>query len=181
MKKHLLSFLFAVILTSPLYAQLAGAKLIGKDASRSKLGFGVFAYYDIPLNEYGNRSLRLELLDFAYFPAKDPDLDPTKAYVSIKAGYKYIFGEAKTGFYIEPQAGYCRVVIVEADAAEATHGDGIAGALEAGYSLEVGEGGNVLNFGLKYEYDRGNKLHTLSSISARFAFSFSLFKRKDNY
>jgi len=159
-------------------AQLAVVKMVGKNADKTKLGFGAFSYYDIPLNEDGNRSFRIELLDLAFFSRKT-DEDPSWAYLSIKLGYKYIFSETKTGFYIEPQAGYCRVVSVEKDAPEAEHGDGIAVALEAGYSLEVGERGNAFNFGLKYETDRAGSAYTISSVGFRVSYSFNLFRRRE--
>jgi hypothetical protein len=177
MKKLSLLLLFS-ILSSCIYAQLAIAKMVGKNADKAKLGFGAFSYIDIPTNEEGTQSFRIELLDFAYFPRKI-DEDPSRAYLSIKLGYKYIFSETKTGFYVEPQAGYCRVVVVEQDAPEAAHGDGIAAALEAGYSLEVGERGNTFNFGLKYETDRAGSEYTINSIGFRVSYSFNLLRRRE--
>src|SRR5688572_4945363 len=123
MKKLSILLLFTALSTC-LHAQLAVAKMVGKNADKAKLGFGAFSYIDIPTNEEGTQSFRIELLDFAYFPRKI-DEDPSRAYLSIKLGYKYIFSETKTGFYVEPQVGYCRVVVVEQDAPEAEHGDGI--------------------------------------------------------
>lgn len=179
MKKSLFLFFSACIISSAVHAQLAIAKVVGKNAGQSKIGFGAFTYFDFPVNEEGTSSLRLELLDFAYFP-RSADTALTKAYVSIKVGYKHIFSETRTGFYVEPQLGYCRVVSIEKEAPEATHGDGIAAAFEAGYSLEVGERGNTFNFGLKYETDRAGPEHTISSVGFRVSYSFNFFRR-NNY
>jgi hypothetical protein len=176
---RLLLIIGLLISGTTLQAQLQMAKVVGKNADKYKLGYGAFAYYDFPLNEEGNQSARLELLDLAYFPAKDKDVDATKAYVSIKLGYKHIFSETRTGFYLEPQAGYCRVVVIEPDAPEASYGDGFAAALEGGYSLEVGQAGHLLNFGLKYETDRAGAAHTLSSVALRLSYSFNLFRRRE--
>lgn len=178
MKKCFLLFLVACMASSFAHAQLTLAKVVGKNASQSKIGFGAFTYFDFPLNEEGTNSFRLELLDFAYFP-RSADTALTKAYISIKAGYKHIFSETRTGFYVEPQAGYCRVVSIEKEAPEATHGDGVALAFEAGYSLEVGERGNTFNFGLKYETDRADSEHTISSIGFRVSYSFNFFRRNN--
>jgi hypothetical protein len=172
MKKLVILFFLFLVLSSSLKAQLSITKMIGKNADKYKLGYCVFAFYDFPLTEEGNRSLRLELMDLAFFPGKEyndtvqmsfgPALRTlSKAYLSIKLGYKYIFSEDQTGFYIEPSAGWARVI--EADEGEANYGDGIALALETGYSLEVGQRGHVLNLGLKYENDRGGASHTISS------------------
>src|SRR4030095_15730485 len=123
---------------------LSLTKMVGKNANKYKLGYDLFAFYDFPLNSEGNfKSIRLELMDLAYFPGKDGNGFTTgsaRAYISIKIGYKNIFSETKTGFYIEPSLGYCRVVEANEDE-DATYGDGIAGAFEAGYNLEVGERG----------------------------------------
>ncbi len=173
-------FILLLIVSYAGSAQLMVTKLVGKDSEKNSLGFGVFAYYDFPIGEMGNQSIRIELMDLAFFPAKNSDVDPAKAYISIKLGYKYIFSEeGKTGFYIEPQAGYCRVVATPPELPDATYGDGIALAMEAGYSLEVGARGNAINFGLKFENDRAGKEHTISSIGFRVSYSFNLFKRRD--
>jgi len=178
MKKVFLFFLLTAMLSSSLHAQLALVKMVGKNADKSKIGFGAFGFYDFPLNDIGNNSIRLEILDAAYFPPKNTDTDASKVYISIKLGYKHIFSETKTGFYLEPQAGYCRVIFVEENEPEATFGDGIALALEGGYSLEVGQNSNTFNFGLKYETDRAGSIHTISAIGLRISYSFNLFRRR---
>ncbi len=122
----------------------------------------------------------IELMDFIFFPQKDNDIHSVIGYISIKLGYKHIFSqETKTGFYIEPSLGYCRVV--NSEGSEGTYKDGVAIAGEAGYTLEVGQRGNNLNFGLKYETDRAGTNHTVNSVGLRLSYSFHLFrKRGDN-
>ena len=159
------------------HAQLATAKVVGEEANKSKLGYGVFAFYDFPITDNENKSIRIELLDLFYFPPKT-DTNTTKGYISIKAGYKYIFSESKTGFYIEPQAGYCRSVYAPPEEPEAIYGDGIALAIEGGYNLEVGERGNAIAFGLKYETDRGASAIIINAVSLRVSYSFGLFKKR---
>lgn len=162
------------------HAQLSVAKIVGKGANQSKMGFGLFAFYDFPISEYGNSSIRLELMDLVYFPAQNKDVDPSKGYISVKLGYRYIFSDTKTGFYIEPQAGYCRVASVYSYEPEATYGDGVALAFESGYSLEVGQRGQTLNFGLKYETDRAGALHTINSLGFRVSYTFNWLRRRDD-
>jgi hypothetical protein len=181
MKKTFLSFAFICLLSFASHAQFMVSKMIGKDVSEYGLGYGVFTYFDFPLaNE--NQSFRIELMDFAFFPKKGENVFTTtagsKAYISAKLGYKYVFSETQTGFYIIPSAGYCRVVTIE-QGEDPTHGDGIAGALEGGYSLEVGQKGHAINLGLKYEYDRGGATHLIQSVGLRVSYSFGLFRRKD--
>lgn len=158
-------------------AQLALVKRVGKGSGDAKTGYGVFAFYEIPLQQSENKSLRLELLDLAYFPKKAEAGAMSSGYVSIKLGYKHIFSETKTGFYVEPQAGYCRVVVIDPLLDDAGYGDGFAAAMEAGYSLEVGENGNTINLGVKYETDRAGKVHTLNSVGLRVSYSFGMFRR----
>jgi hypothetical protein len=63
---------------------------------------------------------------------------------------------------------------------EATYGDGIAVAMEGGYSLGVGERGHSINLGLKYETDRGGKGYELNSVGFRVSYAFNLFHPKGN-
>lgn len=157
------------------------AKLVGKDASKYGLGYGLFTYVDIPLAT-PNQSFRVELMELAMFMTKGENFFTSradgKAYISIKLGYKYVFSETQGGFYLLPSAGYCRAVIVR-EGQDATYGDGIAGALEGGYTLEVGQNANTLNFGVKYEYDRGNATHIIQSVGLRISFGFGIFRKKE--
>ena len=136
MKKFVLSFSFISLFAIASQAQIMVSKLVGKDASKYGLGYGVFTYLDFPLaNQHS--SVRLELLDLAIYPTKGDNLfTSTKdmlGYISIKLGYKYVFSETQAGFYLLPSAGYCRVIFV-GEGKNATYGDGIAGALEGGYA-----------------------------------------------
>jgi hypothetical protein len=177
MKNRLWLLAVLTILSSSAYSQIAVAKIVGKNASKYKLGYGLFTYYDVPLTEEGNSSFRVELLDGAYFAAKE-EANGDRGYVSIKLGYKKIFSETRTGFYIEPQAGYCRAVLTNGGISK-NYGDGIALAGELGYSLEVGERGHSLNVGVKYETDRAGADYTISSVGLRLSYRFNMFGRKD--
>jgi hypothetical protein len=158
-------------------------KLVGKNFTQSKLGFGLFGYYEFPFKNTQNNSIRIELFDFGYFPTKSDTLSIPIGYISIKIGYKHIFSETKTGFYFEPQAGYCRVVSNDPNnlTTQSSYGDGFALALEFGYSLEVGERGHVINIGLKYENDIAGSPNSMSSLGFRVSYAFNLFGRRDTY
>jgi hypothetical protein len=166
--------------------QLALTKILGKNAKDHKaVGFGVFGNYTIPLGGTSNKNLMIELMDLVYFPGKIQEAYPydqiSRLYLSIKAGYRYIFCEedSKTGFFIEPQLGYARVVVVKDSEPEAKFGDGIAAALEGGYSLEVGQKGNSLTFSLKYEADMAGKDYTIHSLGLRFGFNFWMYRGRN--
>lgn len=176
MKKFFFLIFLDVIISSSLHSQLAVLKMVGKNANNYSAGIGVFAWYDIPLNEAGNKSFMLEILDLGYFIAKKNYPGKDRAYLSIKVGYRYIFSEeTKTGFYIEPQAGYCRVAL-----GNGSYGDGFAVAAEAGYSLEVGQNGNTMVFGLKYEADVAGTDKTIQAVGLRVGYSFHLFRKRRN-
>jgi hypothetical protein len=182
MRKTILISLFFFLISYAARSQLMVTKLIGKNASESKLGYGIFAFYDFPLKNTENQTIRLELLDFGFYPSKTDTVVVPIGYLSIKLGYKYIFSETKTGFYLEPQAGYCRVVSNDPNnfSTQSSVGDGVALALEFGYCLEVGQRGHVINFGLKYEHDMAGSPNTISSIGFRVSYQFNLFRSKDN-
>jgi hypothetical protein len=166
--------LFLLLSTTHFLAnsQLAVLKTIGKNSKQNKLGYGLFGNYDIPLNAIGNQSLMIELLDIAFFPGKeinDQGDDIARGYVSVKLGYRKIFSEeSKTGFFIEPQLGYCRVVVVD---------DRLPDAIEGGYSIEVGERGNAVLVGLKYEADMAGSEHTMQAIGFRISYSFGWLRK----
>src|SRR5882724_5620986 len=109
MKRLLLFVFLSIALYSPARSQLSVAKMFGKNAFNSTIGFGLFDYTDFPVNAIGNRSVIFGF-DFAFFPPKDPDINSVIGYASIKVGYRYIFSEeTRTGFYVEPSLGYCKV------------------------------------------------------------------------
>ena len=181
MKKITIFLCFLCMCSFASHSQLMVAKMVGKDASRYGLGYGLFTYLDFPLAS-GNQSFRIELMDLAFFPSKDEDFFTStagsKGYISIKLGYKYVFSETQAGFYLTPSAGYCRAVMTK-EGEDATYGDGYAAALEGGYALEVGQKGHTLNFGLKYEYDHGNAEHIIQAVGFRFSYAFGMFRKKE--
>lgn len=180
MKKIATLLFFTSLLSAGTHSQLMVSKLIGKNANNAKLGYGTFTFLDFPLKNADNQSIRIEILDFAYYPQKSSDIDNTIGYVSIKGGYKYVFSEGQTGFYVEPSAGYCRVVASNnLDPLAKFYGDGFALALEGGYSLGVGQGDNAINFALKYETDQTGDF-VANSVAFRVSFSFHLFRRRDS-
>lgn len=182
MKKVIFFALLLCMLALSSNAQLMVSKMIGKDASKYGMGYGLFTYLDFPLNN-GNQSIRIELADFAFFPTKGENFfmstADAKGYLSIKLGYKYVFSETQTGFYLEPSAGYCRVVEV-LEGEDATYGDGFAAALEGGYSIGIGQRGHSINLGLKYETDRGGTGYILNSVSFRVSYAFNLLHKKED-
>ena len=180
--RKLICLLLLAAVFYPAQSQLEILKMVGKNSKQNSIGYGLFGNYDVPLNETGNKSLMIELLDLAFFPGKEIDdagNEIARGYISVKLGYRKIFSEeSKTGFFVEPQLGYCRVVVVDDRLPDATYGDGFAAAIETGYSLEVGQSGNAFLFGLKYESDMAGSEHTMQAIGFRVSFSFSFLRRK---
>jgi len=153
-------------------SQVSVMKIVGKNADGYKLGAGIFYFFDIPVNPIENNSIICEFVDFGNFFAKDNFGKEPAAYVSFKAGFRHIFStEGKTGFFIEPQAGYCRAT---SDKFYSIRQGGLALAMFAGYSQEVGYNGNTLVFGLKYETDLPGSNKQINTIGLRFAFNYNL-------
>lgn len=181
MRKYLLILLLGLAVSSSLHSQLAVLKMIGKNSGNSKIGFGTFLYYNFPVNEIGNNSVMIELLDLGFFPPKNPDTISMAGYLSIKVGFKHIFSEeSKTGFYVEPSIGYGGVVVNINSTTNDVRHDGIALALEGGYNLEVGQRDNTLVFGLKYESDLAGAGASINAIGFRVSYSFHLFRSRRN-
>jgi len=157
------------------------SKLVGKNSSRFGLGYGLFTYLEFP-RPSENQSFRIELMELSFYPTKGEKFFTSTAgargYVSIKLGYKYVFSETAYGFYLLPSAGYCQTVFLE-KGQSASNGYGYAAALEGGYSLEVGQNGHSLNFGLKYEYDHGGSVQVLQTVGCRISYAFNMFQRRD--
>jgi hypothetical protein len=182
MRKSIFLLFVFILAVSFTHAQLMTSRLIGKGSSQFGQGYGLFAFYDFNLAA-PNKSIRLELFDFAFFPTKGEPFfstnESSRGYLSIRAGYKHVFSEERTGVYVLPSAGYCRVFFDEPGLPEGIVTNGIAVAFESGYQLEVGERGNVFNFGLKYEYDRGSKDYQLQSIGLKVSYAFGLLRRRE--
>ena len=181
MKKLLTTLGIICFATTISYSQLMVSKLIGKDAQNSGTGFGLFAFLDFPLAA-GNQSIRVELLDITYYPSKGQGFftgTDGKGYLSAKLGYKYVFSETQSGFYLLPSVGWGDVIVVTAEQEKAQEHHGIGAAMEAGYSLALGESNNSVNLGLKYDYGTGSKGVSLQSLSLRLSFSFGFFGRRE--
>jgi hypothetical protein len=176
-----LSLLFGI--TSISSAQLVVSKMLGKDAKNYGTGFGIFAFLDFPLAS-GNKSIVIELVEFAYFPEKGGggffSAPSGKGYYSFKAGFKNYFSEDGTGFYLQPSVGGAAVTLLKENEPEADEAFGFAGALEGGYSFAVGQvSGRKINLGIKYEYIYAKETHQIQTLGLRLSYSFGLFRRKE--
>jgi hypothetical protein len=176
--------IFCLFITSlSVYSQLSVHTLLGKNADKYRVGSGMFLTWEFPVNAEGNQNITLDLIDLVVFPLKDEYsyfASPNgAAYFSMKLGYKHIFSETKTGFYLKSALGYCKVMNMVAFE-EVDDKKGMAAAIEGGYSLEVGQRGNYFNFGIKFETDRAGPEHTLNSAGFRVAYSFGMFGGKED-
>jgi len=171
MKKQLLTLLFFLSFHYT-HAQVAICQYFGKNASDHKLGFETFAYFSIPIDkESYTKSVVIELLDVAFLPTKNPEpVGETIGYLSIKAGYKKVFSDTRTGFFIEPQFGYADVINYATQGGDTR--SGVAVAMIGGYNLGVGQKFNSLQFDLKYEEDIAGANYTVGTLGLRTSFAF---------
>lgn len=169
--KKLFLFQAAMISFILLSGQVSVIKIMGKNADGYKPGTGIFYSFDLPVNQPENNSITIELFDFANFYVKNNSGKEPTAYLSAKGGFRHIFtGEGKTGFFIEPQAGYCWT---KSNISYLNIQGGLALAMVTGYSQEVGFSGNSLVAGFKYEMDLPGSDHQFNTIGFRFAFNYS--------
>ena len=154
-----------------LSGQVSVIKIVGKNADGYKPGTGIFYSFDLLENPLENNSVTVELFDFGNFYVKNNSGKEPTAYLSVKGGFRHIFNrEGKTGFFIEPQAGYCWT---KSDKSYLKIQGGLALALVTGYSQEVGFSGNSLVFGFKYETDLPGTEKQISTIGFRVAFNYN--------
>jgi hypothetical protein len=181
--KKIILLLMSVFLFNAVFSQVSLYRMVGgKYAKEYKTGFGAFGSFNIPLNEANNRVLTLDAFDFGFFFLKPTsDLESEGGgFVSIKAGYRYIFSEESiTGFFVEPQAGLAWIGVGPDNGQDLTKG--LALALNVGYSLEVGQRGNSFTFGLKYEADLAKNDMSIHTVGLRVTYHFTLFGRKNDY
>ena len=169
--KKLFLFHAAMFLFIFLSGQVSVIKIVGKNADGYKSATGIFYSFDLPVNPVENNSVTFELFDFGNFYVKNNSGKEPTAYLSVKGGFRHIFAtEGKTGFFIEPQAGYCWTT---SDKSYLNIQGGLALAMVTGYSQEVGFSGNSLVFGFKYEMDLPGSDSQVNTIGFRFAFNYS--------
>ncbi len=170
--KKIFLFKTALFLFLFLPGQVSVMKIVGKNRDGYKIGTGIFYFLDIPVNPVANNSVVLELFDFGNFYVKNNSGKEPTAYLSAKAGFRHIFNnEGKTGFFIEPQAGYSWTTSRKS---YLNIQGGLALAMVTGYSQEVGFSGHTLVFGLKYETDLPGSNKQINTIGFRFAFNYNL-------
>ena len=169
--KKILLLQAAVLLVFFVSGQVSIIKIVGKKADGYKMGTGLYYSFDVPVNPVENNSITVELFDFGNLYVKNNSGKEPTAYLSVKGGFRHIFSEeGKTGFFVEPQAGYCWTT---SNKSYLNIQGGLAMAMVAGYSQEVGYSGNSLLFGFKYEIDLPDSEKQINTIGLRFAFNYS--------
>ena len=169
--KKLFLFQAAMFLVIFLSGQVSVNKIVGKNADGYKPGTGIFYSFDLPVSPVENNSVTIEVFDFGNFFVKNYSGKEPTAYLSVKAGFRHIFNrEGKTGFFIEPQGGYCWSTPNES---YLNIQGGLALAMVTGYSQEVGFSGHSLVFGFKYEMDLPGSDSQINTIGFRFAFNYN--------
>lgn len=169
--KKLFLFHAALFLFIFLSGQVSVIKIVGQKADGYKAGTGIFYSFDLPVNQLENNSITFELFDFGNFYVKNNSGKEPTAYLSVKGGFRHIFNsEGKTGFFVEPQAGYCWT---KSDKSYLNIQGGLALAVVAGYSQAVGFSGHSVVVGFKYEKDLPGSDKQINTIGFRFAFNYS--------
>lgn len=175
-KKLFLFIAFTFIIISS-YAQIELLKIVGKNSSDYKLGYGASLKFSYPVSDADDATLEVGL---HYFTEKD-NTDYGIANVPVKAGYRYTFNRTGAGFYVEPQAGYNAYGISSyyddtdyKNVDEKFHGVIVGG----GFGYLTQPGSVQFDFGLRYESVLYNG-KSLNTVSFRIAHNFSFVKRDD--
>lgn len=104
MNKKILAALILFFSITVAKAQLGAMKLVGKNTSDYKLGFGAFIKTAFPFDEGSDITLEggvnIFFLDDGYGSSDGTIMCP------LKLGYRYTLNKSGQGFYVEPQAGF---------------------------------------------------------------------------
>lgn len=100
--KNKILLAFFVLISYNSFAQIQISKLIGKNASQFKTGYGAFLKFGVPVSDAADVSLEIGVNNFQL------KADPAYGGITfpIKVGYRYTLNKTGTGFYLQPQAGY---------------------------------------------------------------------------
>ncbi|MEO6356081.1 MAG: hypothetical protein ABIU77_03565 [Ferruginibacter sp.] len=104
MFKIALSFFILFCTLATAKAQVGVMKLVGKNTSNYKLGFGVFLKTGLPVSDAAQVTLEGGVNFF--FLNSDYGTGDGTAMCPLKAGYRYSLNASDAGFYVEPQIGY---------------------------------------------------------------------------
>jgi len=102
MRKEILFILFFFFIQQA-NAQIAVAKMVGKNTSNYGMGYGAFLKAGYPVSAGDDVTLEAGVYIFSL---NDQGYGDGTALVPLKLGYRYTFNRQGDGFYIEPQAGY---------------------------------------------------------------------------
>ncbi|MGN6617941.1 MAG: hypothetical protein ACTHJ5_12275 [Ilyomonas sp.] len=175
-KKLVLFIAFTFIIISS-YAQIEVLKIVGKNSSDYKIGFGASLKFAYPISDGDDITLEGGL---HYFTEKD-NTDYGIINVPVKAGYRYTLNRTGAGFYVEPQLGYNAYGINSyygfndyKNVDEKFHGVIVAG----GFGFLTQPGSVKFDFGIRYESVIYNRKF-LNTVSFRIAHNFSFAGRND--
>ena len=99
LKTRLLILNFLLLCSFVCTAQIEVARISVKDFKA--IGFGSFLNFSLPVSESNFMTIEGGL---QYFKNKD---DEEVAMAPVLLGYRYTLNQSGTGFYVEPNAGYC--------------------------------------------------------------------------
>ena len=154
-----------------LKAQIQVSKLIGKNSSDFKLGYGGFLQFSYPVSEASDVTLEVGANVFQ----SKVDEGYGWAVIPVKAGYRYTLNQTGTGFYLQPQVGY-NVYGINPDDEQFT---GLILAGGAGYLFQP-IGKIQFDLGLLFE-SAFHKGGAANYLSLRLTHNFSLSRRADDY
>lgn len=166
-------FLLKVCLLFACYlqAQIEVVKMVGKGSDEYGIGFGAVLKAGVPVSEGGSVTIEVGTV---FNPIKESGWEQGIVFVPIKAGYRYVLNGTSSGFFVEPQVGYCVYGALTNDFVDQKI-SGFDWAVGAGYLFPSGRRSQY-EVGLRYEtvYFKGGPG---SFIALRLASSFSFGKR----
>lgn len=172
--KKIFSILVTCFLISQLKAQIEISRPIGKDSKDYTIGYGGFLNLGYALTDASDVTLEAGVI---YFPLRESNFTQGIWVVPIKLGYRYSIDGTGTGFYVEPQVGYC-VAGLKSDDNVDDEIKGFVWAAGAGYVFPSDKKSNY-NIGLRYESIK-HKNGSVNFIALRISRGFR-FGRRDDY
>lgn len=180
-KTRIFTLLFLCSFTLVCKAQIEVEHISMKEFKST--GFGGFLNFSMPVSDANYATIEAGL---QYFNDK---YDEEVALIPVLLGYRYTLNQSGTGFYVEPNAGYCfgSTTVQEYDANGGILSDGngnwlyekvngpVAG-VGVGYLFEPGK--IQFNLALRYQHTFGSTPTNLFAFRISHAFTFG---RRDDY
>jgi hypothetical protein len=165
--KKIFSLIITCALMTGVNGQIEISRPLGKESKDYTIGYGAFLNVGFALTEASDVTVEGGAI---FFPLRESGFTQGILVCPIKLGYRYSIDGTGTGFYVEPQAGYC-VAGAKSDDNVDEDIRGFVWSAGVGYMFPSSRRTNY-NLGFRYESTR-YKNGSVNFIALRFTSGLS--------